>query len=70
MQVHQVRSGAGRRTPAVLLGRIASGNHLTAQNDEPEPVETATQYAQRRSAENDRRALELQMSHPMTSGAL
>ena len=53
----------------------ASGNHLSSQNDEPEPssaddshlaevaepVESATEYAQRKARENDRRALEAQV---------
>lgn len=51
----------------------ASGNHLSSQNDEPEPssaddihlaevaVESPTEYAQRKARENDRRALEAQV---------
>ena len=60
-------------TPAVRIR--ASGNHLASQNDEPEPttaddshlaqvaepVESATEYAQRKARENDRRALEAQV---------
>ena len=50
-----------QHTQAAALGRVAGGNHLTAQNDESEPVETAARYASRRAEEEYRRALDLQM---------
>jgi hypothetical protein len=54
-----------------VLGRVASGNHLAAQNDEPEP--DAAERAQAFHLENDRKALEQQvqanMRDPLTRGA-
>lgn len=56
-----------RRTgPVYMMG----ADSRLAANDESDSYETATQYAQRRSAEDNAAALRLQMSHPLTSGAL
>ena len=70
-------------TPAVRIR--ASGNHLSSQNDEPEPttaddshlaevagerMESPTEYAQRRARENDRAAVDLQVQHLRCIGGL
>lgn len=60
---------AGQISRTGLVCMLGADSRLAA-NDEPESYETATQYAQRRSAEHDRRALDLQMSHPLTSRSL
>lgn len=38
-QAHDLKRSGG------VLGRVASGNHLAAQNDEPEPFEDAKRLA-------------------------
>jgi hypothetical protein len=64
-QAHDLKRAGG------ILGRVASGNHLAAQNDEPEPDAAARAEAFHR--DNDRKALELQvqanMRDPLTRGA-
>ncbi|MEO5672490.1 MAG: hypothetical protein ABIR26_17520 [Ramlibacter sp.] len=59
--------------PLEAAATQARGALLASANDEPEPTpETPQQYAKRRAAENDRRALDLQMDRqsPLTRACM